>query len=156
MKQPSSQRAAFSLVEVTLALGVAGFCLLAIFGLLPVGLNSNAAAINQTIANGVLSSIVTDLRATPVAVPVGSAAVISPQFSVSIPANPGGGIATPLYFSSEGQLTTASSARYKVTVSFLANSGAKSATLVLLKAAWPAAAAAPASTVEMFTALDRN
>jgi hypothetical protein len=56
--------AAFSLVEVTLALGVAGFCLIAILGLLPAGLNTNQNSTRQTTANGVLSSIVADLRAT--------------------------------------------------------------------------------------------
>ena len=46
------QRAGFSLVEVTLALGVVTFCLIALVGLLPVGLdtvkvsNDEAAAIN--------------------------------------------------------------------------------------------------------------
>lgn len=56
--------AAFSLVEVTLALGVAGFCLIAILGLLPAGLNTNQNSVRQTTANGILSSIVADLRAT--------------------------------------------------------------------------------------------
>jgi Tfp pilus assembly protein PilV len=57
--------AAFSLVEVTLALGVAGFCLIAILGLLPAGLNTNQNSVRQTTANGILSTIVADLRATP-------------------------------------------------------------------------------------------
>jgi Tfp pilus assembly protein PilV len=55
---------AFSLVEVTIALGVAGFCLIAILGLLPAGLNTNQNSVRQTTANGILSSIVADLRAT--------------------------------------------------------------------------------------------
>jgi type II secretory pathway pseudopilin PulG len=47
-----TQRAGFSLVEVTLALGVVTFCLIALVGLLPVGLdtvkvsNDEAAVIN--------------------------------------------------------------------------------------------------------------
>jgi uncharacterized protein (TIGR02598 family) len=31
----------FSLVEVTLALGIAAFCLIALFGLMPVGVQTN-------------------------------------------------------------------------------------------------------------------
>ena len=56
----------FSLVEVTLALGVAIFCLTTIFGLLPVGIRSNLASVDQTVASGVVSAITADLRATPV------------------------------------------------------------------------------------------
>ncbi len=57
--------ASFSLVEVTLALGVAGFCLIAILGLMPAGLNTNNNSVRQTTANGILSAILTDIRATP-------------------------------------------------------------------------------------------
>ena len=57
--------AAFSLVEVTLALGVAGFCLIAVLGLLPAGLNTNQNSTRQTTANGILSAILSDIRATP-------------------------------------------------------------------------------------------
>ena len=39
---------AFSLVEVTLALGIAAFCLIAVFGLMPVGVQTNRNAISQT------------------------------------------------------------------------------------------------------------
>ncbi len=38
------RRSAFSLVEVTLAMGIVSFCLLAILGLLPVGLQSAKAS----------------------------------------------------------------------------------------------------------------
>ena len=60
----NSQRG-FSLVEVTLALGVASFCLIALFGLLPIGLNSNEASTQQTIAATLASSVAADLRANP-------------------------------------------------------------------------------------------
>ena len=56
---------AFSLTEVTLALGVAAFCLTAIFGLLPIGISSNQSSVQQTVAAGVTSAIAADLRATP-------------------------------------------------------------------------------------------
>src|SRR5436189_2271292 len=56
---------AFSLVEVTLALGVAAFCLIAVFGLVPVGVQTNRNATSQTAATNILSSVVSDLRASP-------------------------------------------------------------------------------------------
>ena len=59
------KRAAFSLVEVTLALGIAAFCLIAVFGLMPVGVQTNRNATSQTAATNILSSVVSDIRASP-------------------------------------------------------------------------------------------
>ena len=55
---------AFSLVEVTLALGIAAFCLIAVFGLMPVGVRTNRNATSQTAATNILSSVVSDIRAS--------------------------------------------------------------------------------------------
>jgi uncharacterized protein (TIGR02598 family) len=63
MKRPLSGVAAFSLVEVTLALGVAAFCLIAVLGLLPTSLKTQQASIQQTTANSIISQILSDLRA---------------------------------------------------------------------------------------------
>jgi hypothetical protein len=63
MKQPSSEKAAFSLVEVTLALGVAAFCLIVLLGLLPSGLKTQQNSMQQTIANDIMGEILGDLRA---------------------------------------------------------------------------------------------
>ena len=56
---------AFSLVEVTLALGIAAFCLIAVFGLVPVGVQTNRNATSQTAATNILSSVISDIRASP-------------------------------------------------------------------------------------------
>ena len=64
MKRLKSSIAAFSLVEVTLALGIAAFCLIAVFGLVPVGVQTNRNATSQTAATNILSSVVSDIRAT--------------------------------------------------------------------------------------------
>src|SRR5690349_21540030 len=55
--------AGFSLVELTLALGVAAFCLIALLGLLPASLKTQQNSIEQTVANGVITEILGDLRA---------------------------------------------------------------------------------------------
>src|SRR5438876_1341934 len=104
---------AFSLVEVTLALGVAGFCFIAILGLLPVGVQTNQRAISQTAATGILSSVVADLRATP------SAAPSSTQYGIALSASS----TTTLYFDSQGQFATAPGAnsRYRLTVTIPTN-----------------------------------
>ena len=60
-----SAAAAFSLVEVTLALGIAAFCLIAVFGLMPVGVQTNRNATSQTAATNIMAAVIADLRATP-------------------------------------------------------------------------------------------
>jgi uncharacterized protein (TIGR02598 family) len=60
---PLQRIAAFSLVEVTFALGVAAFCLLVLLGLLPTGLKTQQSSIQQTTANAIISTIWSDLRA---------------------------------------------------------------------------------------------
>lgn len=64
---------AFSLVEVTLAIGIIAVALVGIFALIPVGLNSSRDAIDDTstslitqdIYNRVRSEVATDLTAVP-------------------------------------------------------------------------------------------
>ena len=151
-----SRYSSFSLVEVTLALGVAAVWLLVVFSLLPIGLQTNQRSIEQTASADILSTIVADLRATP----RGTAS--SSQFSISIPANPitSATEVSPIYFNSAGQLVTSDqNPRYRVTITFLANGGAaKTATFADLKVTWPAAAsiANAQGLAEMFAAFDRN
>jgi hypothetical protein len=53
----------FSLIEVTLAIGVAAFCLLTVFALIPVASSVLQASIQQTTANDIMTEILGDLRA---------------------------------------------------------------------------------------------
>jgi len=64
VKRSINSQAAFSLVEVTLALGIAAFCLIAVFGLVPVGVQTNRNATSQTTATNILSGVVSDIRAS--------------------------------------------------------------------------------------------
>lgn len=161
MRISARQHHAFSLVEVTLALGVAAISLLAIFALLPVGVKTNQVAIEQMASTDVLSAVAADLRGTPVTAPRGGATV-SPRFTISIPANPvAASTTTTLFFTSEGQSSTGltGNSRYRITITFLPNlPGTRTATFVDLKASWPAAAASTnaGGTAETFLALDRN
>lgn len=158
----SSRRSnAFSLVEVTLALGIAAVSLLTIFALLPVGVRTTQVAIEQTASTDILSAVVADLRATPVTTPRGSAAT-SPRFGIAIPPNPVAvNTTTTLYFTSEGRFSTtlASDSRYRVSVTFSPNGAeARTATFAHVNATWPAPAVPTNAegTAEMFVALDRN
>src|SRR5262245_42017590 len=63
MKRSLRLTAAFSLVEVTLAIGVAAFCLVTIAGMIPTGLKTQRASANQTRANTIILQCVQFLRA---------------------------------------------------------------------------------------------
>jgi uncharacterized protein (TIGR02598 family) len=152
MKSRRHLSAGFSLVEVTLALGLAAFCLIALFGLLPLGVQTNQSSISQTAAASVLSSVVADLRATP------RTSLTSPQYDITF------GTAKSLYFDSEGRAVTPTDAnaipRYRVTITFPPSpAGAFAPTFVTLKVTWPALvdpATTTADFVETFIALDRH
>src|SRR5438105_9667881 len=84
-------KCAFSLVEVTLALGIAAFCLIAVFGLMPVGVQTNRNATSQTAATSLMAAVVSDLRATP------KANATSTQFALVLGTN------ATRYFDSQSQ-----------------------------------------------------
>jgi uncharacterized protein (TIGR02598 family) len=158
-----SKTSAFSLVEVTFALGVASFCLVAVLGLLPTALKTQQAGAQQTIANGVMTEILADLRAD----------VRLPPGQVSKEQNSGFGlhghwaqVATPdtIYFTSQGKVTGTINGsppadavlRAKITYLFPPNASTCVAKIVV---SWPApvdpATAVPAGSVETFVAVNR-
>jgi len=144
----------FSLVEVALALGVAAFCLLAVFGLLPIGLKTQQTAIEQTAATRIVSAVASDLRNTA------RSATTSALFAITIPANTASSTSIS-YFDTEGRYSPAISpnSRYRLTVTFSPNNtGGRRATFVHLLVSWPAAATTvnAAGVAETFLALDRN
>jgi uncharacterized protein (TIGR02598 family) len=138
---------AFSLVEVTLALGVGAFCLIAVFGLLPIGVQTNRNATSQTAATNIIAAIVSDLRATP------RTSATSSQFAITF------GTAKTLYFDGAGQFTTTlgANSRYQVNVTWN-SSGFTGLRYADVKVTWPAPAtsANASGSSEMFAAFDRN
>ncbi len=100
MKQRSLS--AFSLIELTLAIGIAAFCLLAVMGLVPIAVQTNRNATSQTAANGIIASVIADMRATT--------STTSPQYGIRF------GTAKTLYFDTVGQFTTSlgANSRYRV------------------------------------------
>ncbi len=167
MKHPIvSKKAAFSLVEVALSLGIAGFCLVAVIGLLPVGVNSEQNASEQMAAGSILTHVLSDLRATPITSPPG-AAVATAQYAVPIPASTKTTSAAFVrYFGDTAQQFTVSpqvgTSRFRLTVNFLhpSNQSARGATLATLLVTWPPqidpAMGTPAGHVQFTAALDRN
>ena len=146
MKRSIVSTSAFSLVELTLALGIAAFCLIAVFGLMPVGVQTNRNATSQTAATNIMAAVIADLRATP------KANTTSTQFGITFGTNP-----PPRYFDGAGQFTTSlgANSRYQLNVTWYGTTGLRYADL---KVTWPAAAtpANASGSVEMFAAFDRN
>ena len=146
MKRSVCLAAAFSLVELTLAIGVAAFALIAVFGLMPVGVQTNRNATSQTAATNIIASVIADMQATTSAT--------SPQYGITF------GIAKTLYFDGAGQfaIPLGANSRYRVSITFPWTSGNTYG--ANLKVTWPApadpATTTPSGSVEMFAAFDRN
>jgi type II secretory pathway pseudopilin PulG len=167
---------AFSLVEVTLALGVAGFCLIAVLGLLPTAVRTNQTSTSQTDATTIISAVAADLRATAKTT---TAATQSQQFRLNIPAsNASNTAAQVLYFDDQGACSTdiagsikpgggawvpAIQVRYRLSVKFPSNGGSSySPTYSVLRVSWPAVVdpyatppPLPAGSAELFAAFSR-
>jgi len=148
MKSGDSRTAAFSLVELVLALGIVAFCLFAVFGLMPVGMQTNRNATSQTAATNIIAAIVADLRTTP------AAATTSPQFAITFETD------KTLYFDASGQASISLSpdSRYQLNIKW--NSAPIGLHYADLKVTWPAAVdpatTTPSGSVEIFAAFDRN
>ncbi len=59
--------AAFTLVEVALSLGIMSFALVALIGMLPVGLSTFRDSVNLTIESQIAQQLYTDIQQTPFA-----------------------------------------------------------------------------------------
>jgi uncharacterized protein (TIGR02598 family) len=166
-----SAAAAFSLVEVTLALGIAAFCLITVFALIPVAALANRNATSQTAATNIMAAVVADLRATP------NTATTSTQFAITVPSDHSSGATSNCppcsfcwnaqtqtkYFDRSGQLVSSANALYRITVTLVQNPTATSTAGALfydVRATWPAQAdpctTTPSGSVEVSAAFDRN
>ena len=147
MKRSISKASAFSLIEVTLALGIAAFCLIAVFGLMPVAVLTNRNATSRTAATNIMAAVVADLRAIP------TTKTASAQFSIIF------GTPKTLYFDNTGQFATSlgTNSRYQVNVTW-PDSGWAQLRYADVKVWWPATATAAnaSGSTEMFAAFDRN
>ena len=143
-----SVAAAFSLVEVTLALGIAAFCLIAVIGIIPVGVQTNRNATSQTAATNVMAAVIADLRATP------TTTNTSLQFAISF----GTSGTQTRYFDGSGTASTSMTANSRYRVDIRWSSAPTGLRYADVKVWWPAAATAAnaSGSTEMFAAFDRN
>lgn len=169
MKLTLRHVSAFSLVEVSMALGVAAFCLTSLFGLLPVGMTSNQSCTEQTTAANVATSIVADLQAAA------STSALSPRFQFKLPSPSDSGQSTiqttylrqdgtPSDGKAVGDAPVRGESRQRVTVTFSNQADQKSVTSVRILITWPALAdnnpllqpTKFSGSYETVTLLDRN
>jgi len=158
MKVYAHSAAGFSLIELTLALGVAAFCLITVFGLVPVALMTQQASVRQTTATAIISQIVADLGAAT-RLPPGQQ---SKQFSLK---GHWAAQATPdqLYFMTDGTFITGSTnqqtvpmnAVFAAAVTYL-RPPTETTSLADITVTWPAQAAVPTGSVETFAAINRQ
>jgi type II secretory pathway pseudopilin PulG len=162
MKRRLCKTDAFSLVEVTLAMGVAAFCMLAVLGLLPAALKTQHASIQQTTANEVLSEFAADLRAA-VRYPPGLEDKLECQRR-NIRSH-WCRVGTPdiIYFTNEGWQTggltpasTPSDAVFRLTLNYLIPP-TETTSVANIKVTWPAqATGTPEGSVQTFIAINRD
>ncbi|SDU17962.1 Verru_Chthon cassette protein B [Verrucomicrobium sp. GAS474] len=95
MKPYLRKTAAFSLVEVVIAIGIVSLALLPLLGLLPVGLNSNRSSTTQTGAMSLITAISADIRSTT------ATTGVSPRFGIRTTASGG----QTLYFDESETVT---------------------------------------------------
>jgi type II secretory pathway pseudopilin PulG len=164
MKRSPSETDAFSLVELTLAMGVAAFCLLAVLGLLPVALKTQQASVQQTTAGEILSEAAADLRAS-VRYPPGLQSQLNDQQRTLRGHWAQVGTPDTLYFTNEGWQTggltpasTPSDAVFRLTLTYL-RPPTETTALANITVTWPAqvdpATGKPAGSVQTFIAINR-
>jgi type II secretory pathway pseudopilin PulG len=165
MKRSSHRTGAFSLVEVALALGVAAFCFVAVLGMLPVGLKTQQAGVNQTKANAVMSQAIDFLRAD-VRLPPGQAKNSQGDWT-TLNGHWGAPVHVPdtLYFTNDAieingsinQSTAPPDAVYRATITYLFPPTATTS-IAKITVSWPAAQSdltKAAGLIDMFAAVNR-
>ena len=154
-KSRQSQRG-FSLVEVSVAIGITAVCLISMLGLLPIGSANSQNAIEQTTAASIGKTLVGDLRSTPTQ--TGSSLL----FKFTAPLTSG---SSTLYFADDGFTCTTTpstsgnyTSRFRAILAWDTPTLGCEATTVHILITWPAMAdpSRAAGSYEIHTTLDRN
>ena len=166
MRKSNRTIRAFSLAEMTLAIGVLAFCLFAVIGMLPVSLGTQQTSTQQTTANEILAQILADLRADVRLPPGQTSKEQSSGFNLH---GHWAAVSTPdtIYFTNSGDQTPAGGVnigsppsdavfRAKITYLFPPTSTTSLADITIT---WPAtvdpATGVPSGKVETFIAVNR-
>jgi len=144
----SRYQKAFSLVEITMALGILTTSLAMMLTLLPAGLSTNQQSAHETLATGILSSVVTDLRYSK---PEHSASVNhSEYYQLAYDAD------STIYTDEFGTVTADNHARYRISSRLSQDKHFAEGHLII---SWPAEQSNPAlaeGKLELYLLLDRR
>jgi type II secretory pathway pseudopilin PulG len=137
---------AFSLIEVTMALGICVFCLLAVLGLLPVGISANRDTLERTQAAGIAKAVQAELASQ--INNTGSSG--EPRFKITVPAGLSGSPTPSTVFiardcnsaeaAAQNSTDLTQLSRYRVDVSFGDKVSDTSPRPVRILVTWPALA----------------
>jgi type II secretory pathway pseudopilin PulG len=130
--------AAFSLVEVVMAIGIISFCLLTLVAMVSVGLGANRLVREQVVGLSLCREIESDLKATA------STNSVSPLYQIPIPAV-GATTTTTRYDSyasstasfSTTRPTTGSQYRFTITLTGASNTSPNDPVNARIQATWP-------------------
>jgi hypothetical protein len=164
----SKSRWGFSLVEITIALGLVTFGLVVLFALLPTGLNLVKQTADEGVAVSILTMVASDFESVARADPETPE---TPRFKIPFENGRSSGLlgsGTPLFFNESGmwlpgvQATTVQQAAesgaffmasYSIRARDTQNHTPPNAMLMV---SWPAMAANPSGRVEILVALPEN
>lgn len=133
MNRHNTTNAGFSLIEVVIALGIFAFCIVAIVGLLPVGMNSVRSVSNENNAIHIASSIEGIWQVAPLGSPITMPNIIT-NLAISSSAN------STYYFDEFGEpLANSTGATLKMNYKTAVSSG--NSTTVNMTFSWPPGAA---------------
>jgi type II secretory pathway pseudopilin PulG len=144
MKRSLHATAAFSLVEITLAIGIAAFALIATFAMLPTGLKVQQTSSHDTVGNKILAEIIGDMRA---AVRVhGSGNGNSTNFLIHLPPTSGNPwspynqFPSTAYFTNEGNYQSGSAgAVFQANIYYMSTNATNTTALTYIVVFWPSA-----------------
>lgn len=138
---------AFSLIEVTLAVGIIAFAVIALYGLLPTSIATVRSGASEETATDILYSAAADLRRTQ------TAQTNSPFYQLPVEANPSA--ATSRFFDATGSLLPEpTDARFRLEVNPCTNPNPRFS-VWHLTVFWPAQATSPSSSTESVVILNR-
>lgn len=144
---------AFSLVEVAIALGVAGFVLIALLGLISQGVVSTKASVEESRALNLLDCVIADRKATPLG--ENSQIYNLPLLDGSVAPGATGSFGVGDDYAPLG--TDYGNSRFRVDYTIWpTTANPKGPYILALRASWPAAAATPENSVELLATFLRK
>ena len=136
------RKAAFTLVEVVVALGIVAFGLTVLVGLLPTGLKSNRDSIEESQAVNVMYSVIADRQSTPLD-------QVSAIYQLPALENVTSQIQASLLLTEDGEVTPQlDDARYRIEYTVRPSPGSHQPVVMAVRISWPATQVDRPSAIE--------